>query len=241
MSLTENASPTMPSYWEIDYSLKFGSVHYGFESTTQPIPGLPALRTFGPYIIGEAQALTQVATYSFLAIDTWAIGLEAIAVFTLWQEGKINKTTRRETQNGHSRMTGTIYALEGITMLVYPQFALFLQNSVTQTPPPEFSYAGHGAAGVLSDILTGAYYLVTLILLAISVGLVLRISAAKSIAYYLSWIVAIIGLFLGAAIITMPALWDPNTALRLTIGTLTLATAFSNILVVYILSGSHTT
>lgn len=240
MSLTKNASPTVPSYWNTNHSLKFGSVHYSFNSSTEPIPGLPSLRTYGPYSLGENTALTQATTYSVLAIDAWAIGLEALAVFILIQGRKANKTMLVETKNEHNKMAATIYALQGITILVFPQLTLFLQNSVTPTPPPEFSYGGHGAAGVLSDILRGAYYLFGLILLVISLSLFLRLSATKSTVYYLSWIMAAIegtvGIMITASFLVNQLFWSSSTELSLTLGTLILILTFSNILVVYILS-----
>lgn len=238
MNLTQNAPLTTPSYWDINYTLKFGLVNYSFNSSTQPLEGLPPLRTYGPYSVGEDTALTQATTYSLLTIDAWAIGLEAIAVFILLQERKNNKTMHeKETGNDHTTMVAVIYAIQGVLMLVLPQFTLFLQNSVIPHPPPVFSYGGHGVAGILSDILTGGYYLAALILLAISIGLLLRIHAVKSTAYYLSWIIATIGFLLSVSFFANQLFWSSATAAQsLALGTLILAITFSNILVAYILS-----
>lgn len=237
MNLTQNATLTTPSYWDIDYALKFGSVNYSFNSSTEPIAGLPPLRTYGPYSAGEDTALTQATTYSLLTIDAWTIGLEAIAVFILLQERKNNKTMHAEATNDHTRMAAIIYALEGTLILVLPQFALFLQTSVIPHPPPEFAYGGHGVGGILSDFLTVAYYIAAVILLAISLGLFLRIDAAKSTAYYLSWIIATIGFLLSVSLFANQLFWSSATAAQnLALGTLILAITLSNILVAYTLS-----
>lgn len=238
MNLTENAPLTITtrSYWEINYKLKFGSIHYSYDSTTRPFENLPPLRTYGPYSAGEDTALTQVTTYLILTIDAWVIGFATITSFILIQERRTSKTLHKEVEADHSRIAAAIYALQGVTIIALPQLMLFIQNSVIHYVSPQFSYGGHGAAGVLVDMITAGVYIVGLILLAISLSLFLHVHAAKQTAYYISGFVGAIGLLVSVFLLANQLLLSSATPLNLTLNILALAIVSLNILVVYIFS-----
>lgn len=181
MNLETNASLAQPSYWEVKYRLNFGSVHYSFTSSTFT----SVIKTSVPFSTGEEQVFPQVATYTLLVADVWAIGLEAIAVLILLQE-RIDKLTTVPKGQEHNKMLATIYTLQGIGLFVFWPLVFYLRDSVVSEPPAEFPYGLHGAAGIAATFLIGSVFLASLIFLGIAFGLLHGQRVAGSAALFLS-------------------------------------------------------
>jgi len=227
MNLDTNASMLpKPSYWTVNYRLKFGSVHYSFTSSTST----SVIEITGPFSTGEDQAFTQVATYTLLVVDAWAIGLDVTAVLKLLQERKIDRATRVPTENDHSKMLATIYALQGIGLFVFWPIAIYLRDSVVSEPPSEFPYGFHGAGGIAASFLIGTVFIISLIFLGTALGLLLRRPAARGVALLFSSVIVVAGLYFGFSFLTGAAV-----AQNLALAMLILATAIANLIVVYVL------
>lgn len=216
------------SYLTADYALQFGPINYKFEMSTY----LGTMMIWGPYRIGEDQASIEIATTTLLIVDSWIFGLEAIAIFTLVQNGKTNKTFNIQAKVSHHRMAAAIYALQGIGLIVFWPLGILWANSRVPEAFPE-TYVPHGGAPVgefFGALFLGGYYLFSLILLGISYGVFYHQPKAISVARTLCIFGAPITLALGAL-----ALINSATTLIHSIGMLILGIAFSEMLVVYIL------
>jgi len=89
LKIDTGSSVGPPSYWIVIYRLKFGTAHYSFTSEMHD----SVIQTKGPFSIGENQASTEIITYTLVAVDAWALGLEVIVVLILLQERKIKRIT----------------------------------------------------------------------------------------------------------------------------------------------------
>jgi hypothetical protein len=226
--LQPSNSFTPSSYLAADYTLQFGTIHYKFESKTY----WGEIMIWDPYRIGEDQASIEVATSTFLTVDSWVFGLEVIAVFTLVHTRKADKPVNGQAQSNHSKMAAAVYASQGIGLVVFwPLGILWLNSRIPEASSG--TYVPHGGAPVgefFGAVFFGGYYLFSLILLGISYGLFSHQPRAISAAYELSIFGAPITFALGALLLINSA-----TALISAIGTLILGVAFSDVLVVYTL------
>lgn len=225
MNLSTNAPLTQPSYWIVNYRLRFGSAHYSFTSRTND----SVLSTWGPYSVGEYQASTQVITYTLVGVDAWVIGLEVMAALILFQDRKIDKDQRLPGEKAHSKMLATTYGIQGIGVILVPLY-LYLTNLVIPEPLSEFPYGFHGAAGIAVFFLMVLVFLISLIFLGTAVGLLLRHLVAKTAALFLSSISVLVWLFGGVITLTR---W--SSVQDLALATLYLGTTVANVIALYIL------
>ena len=228
MNLDTNASFEPPCYWVVSYRLKFGSAHYGF--TSEMLDSV--IETKGPFSTWESQAFTLIATYTLLAVDAWALGLEAMGALILFQERKIGQTARVAEEKEHNRMLSIIYASQGIGLFVSPSFVTLI-NSVLSEPPPEFYYVS-GAGALMHDLLIGFIYLTAFVFLVTALGILLRKRTARGAALFLSSIGVFVWLFGGVLILTRSPV-----AQDLALATLLLATTAANGIALYLILRSQ--
>jgi len=224
MNIDTGSSFAQPSYWLVIYRLKFGSVHYSFNSEMRN----SAIETKGPFSIWENEASTQITTNVLFTVDTWAVGLEAIAVLILLQERREDEAPRGRREDEHNRMLAVIYALQGIGIITPLFFSAWI-NAVLSEPPPEFYYQS-GAGAIAVDIFRGLIYLAALIFLLTAWGLLLRNRAAMRATLFLSSISGFVSLLAGVLILTRLA-----TMQDLALATLSLTTFTANVIAMYIL------
>lgn len=204
------------------YRLEFGSAHYRFRYFAYD----SVEQTIGPYILGgEDLIFPQVATYALLVIDSWAIGLEIIAVMILLQDRKSRISNLVPEDKGHHKMAAIIYALQGIGLFIFLPFVDLLRNSVT---PPTEAYSTAGAFSAY--IFVGLVELAGLILLLISWSLLISRRAAMYAALTASAIIAFLSLYAVFSILMRPAT-EQDWALV----TLSFATLVANAIAFYIL------
>lgn len=226
MDLKWNATFPQPSYWLVTYRLKFGSAHYSFHFEMHD----SILETKGPVSIDlrESQAVTQIATWILIAVNVWAIGLEALAVLILVQERKVNGPARVPEETEHNKMLSVIYALQGFGLFIAPSFFTII-NSVLSEPPRSGYYVGGG--GPLAALLVlGLVYFVSLVFWVVALGLFLDIDAARIGALFLS-VISVFVWLLGAAL----TLTHPVIAEDLALPSLFLAATAANIMAIYII------
>lgn len=224
-----NAPPLpQPFFWNVKYSVKFGAAHYSFTSSTYT----SVIKTTGPFSVGEeqTQAFSKAVTYTLLAVDVWAIGLEVIAVLILLEERKISRVQRLPGEMAHSHMLATMFALQGFGILIFWPFTLFLSGSVVYQPPVEFPYGLHGVASIAAFFLMVDFFVVGLVFLATAAGLLLRKRQARTAALFLASVSALVSLWLGKSYLN-----SSSTPQNLALVTLLLATTASNGTTLYIL------
>ncbi len=164
------------------YRLEFGSAHYRFEYLAYD----SVTQTRGPYILGgEDHVFPQVATYTLLVVDVWALGLEVMGALALFQEKE------------HHKMLALIYALQGIGLLVFYPLVALLQKLVT---PPAQVYSSAG--GWSAYIWVGAVELAGLVFLLTAWGVLQRKRSAVYVGLFLSSISAFLSLYACVYVLT---------------------------------------
>ncbi len=162
---------------------------------------------------GEDNVFPQVATYTLLVVDVWALGLEVMAATTLFQ-GK-----------EHRKMLTLIYALQGIGLLLFFPFVALLRYLVT---PPAQVYSSAGAWSAY--IWVGAFELAGLVLLVTAWGALQCKRSAAYVGLFVSSISAFVSLYACVYLLTnLVAVQDAAWLV------LSIATFGANIIAFYIL------